>query len=44
MYQTIKRLYETGALSADGVRNAAAKGWITEDQARGIIHGTSVEV
>ena len=41
MYQTIKRLYETGALSDDGVRNAVGKGWITEEQAREIIQGTS---
>ena len=43
MYQTIKRLYETGALSADGVRTAVGRGWITEDQAREIMRAAEEE-
>lgn len=32
MYARIKRLYENGKLTKDGVRNAVVKGWITEEQ------------
>lgn len=32
MYARIKRLYDTGKLKKDGVRNAVIKGWITEVQ------------
>ena len=37
MYTRIKRLYDTGKLTKDGVRNAVAKGWITEEQYAEII-------
>lgn len=30
MFERIKRLYNTGKLTKDGVRNAVVKGWITE--------------
>ncbi len=30
MYARIKRLYDARKLTKDGVRNAVAKGWITE--------------
>ena len=32
MYARIKRLYDTGKLTKDGVRNAVIKGWITAEQ------------
>lgn len=32
MYERVKALYNEGRLSADGVRNAYAKGWITQEQ------------
>lgn len=37
MYARIKRLYDTGKLKKDGVRNAVIKGWITEEQCEKII-------
>ena len=37
MYERIKRLYEAGRLTAEGVLNAAKKGLITEAQAEEII-------
>lgn len=37
MYETIKRLYMTGKITADYVRNAVAKGWITSEQANDIL-------
>ena len=39
MYERIKRLYDQGKLDDQGVMNAVAKGWITEEQAREIIGG-----
>lgn len=39
MYETIKRLYDTGRLSEAGVERAVKKGWITEDQASNILGG-----
>ncbi len=39
MYERIKRLYEAGRLTEAGVRNAAKKGLITEEQAEAIIAG-----
>lgn len=33
MFETIKRLYQAGKLSAAGVHAAARRGWITEAQA-----------
>ena len=38
MYQTIKRLYDTGKLTVEGVQNAVTKGWITNDQANEILN------
>lgn len=32
MFETIKRLYDNGALNDAGVRNAVVKGWITGEQ------------
>ncbi|MCI8828076.1 MAG: XkdX family protein [Ruminiclostridium sp.] len=37
MFETIRRLYQSGKLTAAGVEAAAAKGWITEEQAREIV-------
>lgn len=37
MYARIKRLYDTGKLTKDGVRNAVTKGWITEEQYEEIV-------
>ncbi len=37
MSDTIKRLFLDGRLSADGVRNAVKKGWITEKEAENIL-------
>lgn len=36
MVERLKRLYDSGALSKDGVKNAVAKGLITEEQYRDI--------
>ena len=33
MYESIKRLYDSGRLSKAGVEAAAVKGWITPEQA-----------
>ena len=33
MYETLKRLFLNGKLSADGLRNAVKKGWLTQDEA-----------
>ncbi len=38
-YERIKHLYDTGQLTADGVRKAVVKGWITEAE-RNVILGT----
>lgn len=32
MFETLKRLYLEGKLTVDGLENAVAKGWITEEQ------------
>lgn len=37
MYDRLKRLYKAGRLSEQGVRNAATKGLITQEQAEEII-------
>lgn len=37
MYERLMRLYKAGRLSEQGVRNAAARGLITEAQAEEII-------
>lgn len=39
MYANIKRLYTAGRLSAAGVNNAVARGWITQQQADEILGG-----
>jgi hypothetical protein len=39
MYARIKRLYDTGKLKKDGVRNAVVKGWITAEQYEKITGG-----
>lgn len=36
-YDSLKRLYQAGKLSAEGVFRAVARGWITEDECREII-------
>lgn len=41
MYESIKRLYEAGRLSEAGVKAAAAKGWITPQQAAVLIGSES---
>ncbi len=41
MYENIKRLYEAGRLSADDVKAAAGKGWITPEQACTLIGSES---
>jgi len=42
MFETIRRLYQSGKLTADGVEAAAAKGWITQEQVREIVEGSIV--
>lgn len=37
MFSTLKRLYESGQLNEQGLDNAVAKGWITEEQKQEII-------
>lgn len=32
MYERLKRLYHEGKIDEQGLENAVAKGWITEDQ------------
>jgi len=39
MYESIKRLYESGRLSVVGVNAAVDRGWITPEQARELIEG-----
>lgn len=39
MYSRLKRLYEQDRLTEDGLQNAVAKGWITEDEKAEIIAG-----
>lgn len=39
MYEKLKKLYEAGKIDENGIRNAVAKGWITEEQAEEIING-----
>lgn len=40
MYETIKRLHTTGKITADYVRNAVTKGWITSEQANDILEAS----
>ena len=37
MFETVKRLYQSGKLTAAGVQRAVEKGWITEAQAHDIL-------
>lgn len=37
MFETVKRLYNSGKLTTAGVQRAVEKGWITEAQARDIL-------
>lgn len=37
MFETLKRLYQEGKLSENGLNNAVLKGWITEEQKQEII-------
>lgn len=37
MFETIKRLYDSGKLSISGVIAAVSKGWITNDEAQKIL-------
>lgn len=41
MYENIKRLYEDGRLSAEAVKAAVCKGWITSEQAQTLIGSES---
>lgn len=36
MFERLKRLYDSGTLSKDGLKNAVTKGLITEEQYRDI--------
>ena len=36
MFDRLNRLYKAGRLTAEGLANAVARGWITEDQRRQI--------
>jgi len=38
MFERLKKLYTEGKLTAEGVRNAVAKGWITDEQAQEILN------
>lgn len=40
MYETLKRLYDSGRLSEDGLQDAVRKGWITEIQMQEILEAT----
>lgn len=37
MFETLKRLYAEGKLTEQGLGNAVAKGWITEEQRQEIL-------
>ncbi len=37
MYNTLKRLYQSGKLDEKGLENAVTKGWITEKQKQEIM-------
>lgn len=40
MYETIKRLYQAGRLTENGLSAAVEKGWITQTQAQEIVEGS----
>lgn len=37
MFETIKRLYDSGKITTAGVINAIQKGWITNEEAQKIL-------
>jgi len=37
MYETLLRLWQEGKMTEQGLDNAVAKGWITEEQKREIM-------
>ena len=37
MFERLKRLYNAGKLDEQGILNAVAKGWITQEQAQEIL-------
>lgn len=37
MFERLKRLYNAGKLDEAAIRNAVAKGWLTEEQAAEIL-------
>ncbi len=43
VFETIRRLYKSGKLSANGVTSAVEKGWITPLQADKILDATKNE-
>ena len=38
MFERLKRLYADGKITQEGINNAVAKGWITQEQADEIIN------
>ena len=38
MFERLKRLYTDGKITQEGINNAVAKGWITQEQANEIIN------
>jgi len=38
MFETLKRLFDTGKLNEQGLQNAISKGWITEEQYNQIVN------
>lgn len=38
MFERLKRLYNAGKLDEAGIRNAVAKGWLTQEQAEEILN------
>lgn len=39
MFETLKRLYQNGALTGQGLTNAVTKGWLTPEQGEEILVG-----
>ena len=39
MFENLKRLYDAGRLTVQGIQSAVAKGWITAEQAEEILAG-----
>ena len=38
MFERLKRLYAEGKIDESAIRNAVAKGWLTEEQANEILN------